>query len=151
MKRIIAFFAVAITCTAPVQAVEFNTDALKSMQKEGHAIVAESQGARTYKASNGQCLDFTGSAIKLSKCSNSKSQKWSMDGSSRLVAHSGQCIGGSGLLACGNAKAQKWTLDASRRLVNGAKKCLQPEGNPSKAGARVVAAKCSKSAQQVWK
>jgi Ricin-type beta-trefoil lectin domain len=131
--------------------VEFNTEALKSMQKEGHAIVAESQSARAYEAANGQCLDFKGGAIVLSKCNKSKSQKWSMDGSSRLVADNGKCIGGSQLQACGKAKAQKWTLDASGRLANGAKKCLQPQGNPPKAGAKVVAANCSKSAQQVWK
>lgn len=151
MKQIIAFSAIAITCIAPVQAVDFNTDALKAMQKEGHAIVAESHAARVYKASNGQCLDFTGSAIVLSKCNKSKSQKWSMDGSSRLVAHNGKCIGGSQLQACGNGKAQKWTLDARHRLANNAKKCLQAEGNPPKAGAKVVAANCNKSAQQVWK
>lgn len=151
MIRIIAFSAIAFTCIAPVQAVDFNTDALKSMQKEGHAIVAESQGARAYKASNGLCLDFTGSAMVLSKCSKSKSQQWSMDGSSRLVAHNGQCVGGSGLQACGNAKAQKWTLDGSHRLATAGKKCLQPQGNQAKAGAKVVAANCSKSAQQVWK
>lgn len=151
MKRIIAFSAVALACIAPVQAVDFNTDALKSMQKEGHAIVDEAQGARAYKASNGQCLDFSGSAIVLAKCSSNKNQKWSMDGSSRLVAANGKCVGGAHLQACGNAKAQKWTHDSSRRLANQAKKCLQPEGNPPKSGARVVAANCSKSAQQVWK
>ncbi|MEH6592266.1 MAG: RICIN domain-containing protein [Halioglobus sp.] len=151
MKRIITFSAIAFTCAAPVQAVDFNTDALKSMQKEGHAIVAESQGARAYKASNGLCLDFSGRTIVVSKCGNSKSQKWTMDGSSRLVAHNGQCVGGSSLQACGDAKGQKWTLDGSNRLANSGKKCLQPEGNPPKAGAKVVAANCSKSAQQVWK
>ncbi|MEH6584022.1 MAG: RICIN domain-containing protein [Halioglobus sp.] len=151
MKRIIAFSAITFTCIASVQAVDFNSDALKTMQEEGHAIVAESQAARAYKASNGQCLDFTDGTIVLSKCSKSKSQQWSMDKSSRLVANNGKCIGGSSLQACGNAKGQKWALDASKRLANKAKKCLQPQGNPPKAGAKVVAVNCSKSAQQVWK
>ena len=151
MKRIIAFSAITFTWIASVQAVDFNTDALKSMQKEGHAIVAESKGARAYKASNGLCLDFAGSTVMVSKCNNSKSQKWSMDGSSRLVAHNGQCVGGSSLQACSNAKGQTWTLDASKRLINDGKKCLQPQDNPPKAGTKVVAVNCSKSAQQVWK
>ena len=35
-------------------AVDFNTDALKSMQEEGHKIVEESQGLRAFKLSGGQ-------------------------------------------------------------------------------------------------
>ncbi|MEP4149189.1 MAG: RICIN domain-containing protein [Halioglobus sp.] len=151
MKRIIAFSTIALACIAPVQAVDFNTDALKSMQKEGHAIVAEAEAARVYKASNGQCLAFSASALVLENCNGSKNQKWSLDGNSRLVAANGKCADGAHLKACGNSNAQKWKHDSSRRLMSQAKKCLQPEGNPPKKGARVVAANCSKSSQQVWK
>lgn len=151
MKRIIAFSTITLACIAPAHAVEFNTDALKSMQKEGHAIVAEAQAARVYKASNGQCLAFSASALVLANCNGNKNQKWSLDGNSRLVAANGKCAGGAHLQACGNSNAQKWKHDSNRRLANQAKKCLQPEGKPPKKGARVVAANCNKSAEQVWK
>ena len=152
MKRIFAISVMALAMVAPTGAVEFNTDALKSMQKEGHKIVAESQGARHYKAANGECLDFKGSALMLAKCNEkSNSQKWKMDEKQRLVAHNGRCVGGSNLQDCSNSKAQKWTHDASHRLINQAKKCLQPQGAPPKSGSKVVAGNCSKSDHLVWK
>lgn len=151
MKRIIAVSAMALAFGGPAMAVEFNTDALKSMQKEGHKIVAESQGQRSYKASNGECLDFKGNGLILAKCNGkSNSQKWSMDDKQRLVAHNGRCVGGSNLQECGNSKAQKWTHDSHLRLINLAKKCLQPQGNPPGSGAQVVAGNCSKSDHLVW-
>ena len=152
MKRIIAVSAIGAAFIASAQAVDFNTDALKSMQEEGHKIVSESQGARSYQASNGQCLDFKGNGLVLSKCSEkSNSQKWKRDDKNRLVAHNGRCIGGAQLQDCSNAKAQKWTHDAGYRLINQAKKCLQPQGNPPAAGAKVIVGNCSKSEHQVWK
>ncbi|MEP5569603.1 MAG: hypothetical protein ABJN62_17300, partial [Halioglobus sp.] len=114
MKRIIAFSTITLACVAPAHAVDFNTDALKSMQKEGHAIVAEAQAARVYKASNGQCLAFSASALVLANCNGKKNQKWSLDGNSRLVASNGKCAGGAHLQACGNSKAQKWKHDSNR-------------------------------------
>ena len=152
MKRIIGFSVISLAVATSAQAVQLNNDALKSMQQEGHKIVAESQGARPYVASNGQCLDFKGNGLVLAKCNDkSNSQKWKMDDKKRLVAHNGRCIGGAQLQDCGNSKGQKWTHDASHRLINQAKKCLQPQGNPPKNGAAVTAANCGKSAHQVWK
>lgn len=151
MKRIILFSTIAFVCIAPTQAVDFNTDALKSMQKEGHAIVAEAEAPRVYKASNGQCLAFAASALILANCNGKKNQTWSLDENNRLLAANGKCAGGSHLKACDNSKPQKWKYDSSQRLINQAKKCLQPEGNPPQKGARVVAANCNKSARQVWK
>jgi Ricin-type beta-trefoil lectin domain len=152
MKRIIAFSALAVMCAAPALAVEFNTDALKSMQEEGHKIVAESGSARSYKASNGQCLEAKGSGLVIANCNGkNNNQKWTMDGNQRLVAHDGRCVGGAQLQKCGGSNAQKWTLDGSKRLASKDKKCLQPQGSPPKAGAKVIAASCSKSAHQVWK
>ncbi|WP_165954181.1 RICIN domain-containing protein [Seongchinamella unica] len=152
MKRIFFVSAMYLAFTAPAQAVEFNTDALKSMQEEGHKIVAESQGARSYKASNGECLDFKGNGLLLAKCNDKKnSQNWTMDDKQRLVANNGRCIGGSNLQECSNAKAQKWTHDGQQRLISNARKCLQPQGNPPESGARVVAGNCSKSDHLVWK
>ena len=152
MKRIIIVSAISAAFIASAQAVDFNKDALKSMQEEGHKIVSESQGARTYKASNGQCLDFKGSGLVLANCSDkSNTQKWKMDDKKRLVANNGRCIGGAQLQDCSNAKAQKWTHDSGHRLINQAKKCLQPQGSPPKSGAKITAANCSKSEHQVWK
>jgi hypothetical protein len=152
MKRIFAISAMTMAIVAPAGAVDFNTDALKSMQKEGHKIVAESQGARNYKASNGECLDFKGNGLVLAKCNGkSNSQKWKMDDKQRLVAHNGRCVVGSNLQECGNSKGQKWTHDAKHRLINLAKKCLQPQGNPPASGAKVVAGNCSDANHLVWK
>ncbi|RLQ23290.1 hypothetical protein DWB85_01685 [Seongchinamella sediminis] len=152
MKRIFFVSALALGLIGPAQAVEFNTDALKSMQEEGHKIVAEAQGARSYKASNGECLDFEGNGLVLAKCNAKKnSQQWTMDDKQRLVAHNGRCVGGSNLQDCNNAKAQKWTHDDKQRLISNARKCLQPQGNPPKPGAKVVAGNCSNSEQLVWK
>ena len=152
MKRIFLLSATSLAFIAPSQAVEFNTDALKSMQEEGHKIVAESQGARSYRAANGECLDFKGNGLVLSKCDGkANSQKWTMDDKQRLVAHNGRCIGGSNLQECSNAKPQKWTHDDKHRLISNAKKCLQPQGKPPKSGDKVVAGNCSNSEDLVWK
>ena len=152
MKRIFFVSAMSLAFIVPVQAVEFNTDALKSMQEKGHEIVAEAQGARSYKASNGECLDFKGNGLLLAKCNGKvNSQQWTMDDKQRLVAHNGRCVGGSNLQECSNAKAQKWTHDDKHRLISKAKKCLQPQGNPPKSGVKVVAGNCSNSDHLVWK
>ncbi len=152
MKRIIVISAIAAICSAPALAVDFNTDALESMQEDGLKIVADSKNARSYKASNGRCLQAKGAGLVLAKCNgDNNSQKWSIDDSERLVAHDGRCLGGAQLQECGNAKAQKWSHDGSGRLASQAKQCLQAAGNPPKSGAKVSAASCSKSAQQIWK
>jgi hypothetical protein len=134
-------------------AVTLNTDALKSMQEEGHKIVAESQGARSFKSVSGHCLDSAGKALLLKNCADKAAgQKWHFDDKNRLVAHDGRCVGGNAQLqSCGGAPAQQWQLDNKGRLANGAGQCLQPQGNATKPGAKVTAQACGGSPQQVWK
>ena len=146
------FLAALMVVLGPVaNAVEFNTDALKSMQEEGHKIVAESKGARAYKAAGGHCLDIAGAALVIRACNaKAKTQMWKFDGQSRMVAHDGRCVTASQLQKCGAAKTAKWKLDGQKRLANAAMQCLQIQGNPPKPGAKVVAAACNKSPNQVW-
>ena len=151
MKQAYAMAALTVVLGSAANAVEFNTDALKSMQEEGHRIVAESQGARAYKAAGGLCLDIAGAGLVINKCNaKAKTQMWNVDGQGRLVAHDGRCVAGSNLQKCGASKAENWNLDGQNRLANAAKQCLQIQGNPPKPGAKVVAAACNKSPNQVW-
>ena len=148
-----AYFLAALTFVlgSAANAVEFNTDALKSMQEEGHKIVAESKDARAYKASAGHCLDIAGAGLVINKCNaKAKTQMWNFDGQGRLLAHDGRCVAGSNLQKCGASKTEIWKLDGQKRLANDAKQCLQIQGNPPKPGAKVVAAACNKSPNQVW-
>ena len=153
MKLKTGLLLLSLTGALSAHAVTLNTDALKSMQEEGHKIVAESQGARSFKSVGGHCLDSAGKALLVKNCSDkSAGQKWHFDDKKRLVAHDGRCVGGNAQLQnCGGAPAQQWQLDDKGRLANGAGKCLQPQGNPPKAGAKVSAMACDGSPQQVWK
>ena len=152
MKRAFLLAGLMAAGISAVQAVDLNTDALKSMQKEGHKIVADSQSGKAYKTSNGLCLDITGDGLVVRKC-NAKvnKQKWRFDSQKRLVAHDGKCVDGAHLKKCGGAPSQKWKLDGKKRLANNSKKCLQTEGNPPKSGAKVVAVACGNAPNQVWK
>ncbi len=152
MKQLTLLSVLFIGVAAQVHAVEFNKDALKSMQQEGHKIVAESQGGKSYKTRNGLCLDFAGKVLMVKKCKASgSSQTWHFDDQGRLVASDGRCVTGADLANCGSGNNQKWQLDDQGRLAGGNKKCLQTQGNPPKNGAKVVAAGCSGAANQVWK
>jgi hypothetical protein len=152
MKRVFLLAGLMAACTTAVQAVDLNTDALKSMQKEGHKIVADSQSGKAYKTSNGLCLEFSGGGLVVRKCNaKANKQKWKFDGQKRLVAYNGKCVDGAKLKKCGAAPSQKWKLDGKKRLANNSKQCLQAEGNPPKAGAKVVTAACGKAPNQVWK
>ena len=153
MKQLfpVTAFTLALAGASGANAVDFNKDALKSMQEEGHKIVEEAEG-RTYKTANGLCLDVDGASLVVAACDpKSKSQVWRIDGQGRLVAHDGRCVASDKLQKCGSGNAQKWKVDDKKRLANAAKQCLQPQGNPPKAGAKVSAAGCSKAANQVWK
>jgi len=152
MKQVFLLPALAAILVTSAQAVELNTDALKTMQKEGHRIVEESEGGRAYKAANGFCLDAAGGGLVVRKCKDgAKTQKWTMDGQSRLVAHDGRCVAGPNLAKCAGGPAQKWNHDGKKRLTNHNKQCLQIQGNTPKDGAKVVAAGCNKAPGQVWK
>ena len=146
---------VASLCVVAVSAygVDLNKDALKSMQQEGHKIVEESQGGRSFKSNTGHCLDIAGKALLIKACGNNVgSQKWRFDDKGRLVAHDKRCVGGNGhLQSCNNSKEQKWKLDGKKRLANAAGKCLQPQGNPPKAGSKIASAGCSGAGRQAWK
>ncbi len=151
MKQVFLAAAVALAGVSSAHAVDFNKDALKSMQEEGHKIVAETEG-RAFMTGNGLCLDVDGAGLVVANCDpKSKSQIWRIDGESRLVAHDGRCVASDKLQKCGSGNAQKWKVDDKKRVANTAKQCLQPQGNPPKAGAKVAAAGCSKAGTQVWK
>lgn len=153
MKQIFLLTAMSAMLVTAAQAVDLNTDALKTMQEEGHRIVEESEGGRAYKAANGFCLDVAEGGLVVRKCKGgSKTQKWAMDGQSRLVAHDGRCVAGAKLAKCGGGPVQKWKHDDKNRLANQNKQCLQIKGNMPKAGAKVVPVACNnKAAGQVWK
>jgi hypothetical protein len=153
MKQVFLLLLATGLLATGARAVEFNTDALKSMQEEGHRIVEESQGGRAFKAANNFCLDVAGAGMVIRKCkAESKTQKWVTDGQGRLVAHDGRCVDGARLAKCGGAKSQKWKHDGKNRLANNNNKCLQIQGSPLKGGAKVVPADCrDKTPNQVWK
>lgn len=145
-------------------AVDFNTDALKSMQEEGHKIVEESQGLRSFKLPSGQCLHAAGAAgtnLVINKCNpKSNNQKWRFDDKSRLANQNGACVGVAGdaskpgasavMQKCSGAKFQQWKQDGKKRLVNGIDKCLEAAGDPKSPGGNVVTTACSDSPKQVW-
>jgi len=152
MKQVILLAAILTACVSAAQAVDLNKDAMKTMQQEGHKIVAESQGGIAYKTANGLCLDTAGSGLVVKKCNaNAKSQKWRLDGQNRLIAQNGNCVDGSQLKKCGKPASQKWKHDGKKRLANNAKQCLQTQTNPPKAGSKVIAAACNKTPKQIWK
>lgn len=144
-------------------AAQFNTDALKKMQKEGHKIVEEEQAAkpanaaggnkaaaarRAYRVGNNLCLDGRG-ALTVETCNaRSASQQWAMDDSGRIKAQDGRCLAGASLAKCAGGQAQKWTHDERGRLRNAAQQCLQPAS--TKAGAAVTAVACGAAPTQVW-
>lgn len=151
MKPVCLIAALAVSFTTTVaNAVEFNKEALQSMQEEGHKIVEQAQG-KTYKSAGGLCLDIAGAALVVRPCNaKSQSQIWKIDTESRLVAHDGRCVAGAQLQKCGAGNAQKWKVDEKKRLANTKQQCLQVQGNPPKAGAKVIAPACSQAPTQVW-
>ncbi len=166
MTATAACLGVAALMAIPSAMAQFNTDALKSMQKEGHKILEEAQAQseaeaqtqaqtpaqarRPYRLRGNLCLNAVGDGLTVSACDGRASQGWLFDAQRRLVAHTGQCVMGARLRQCGTGNGQLWRHDAQKRLVNDAGVCLQAQGNPPKAGARVVAARCSGAFTQVW-
>jgi len=144
-------------------AAQFNTDAMKKMQKEGLERLEEEKASatakpaaagkaaaarRAYRTGNKLCLDARG-ALSVEPCNGkAASQQWALDAKRHLVAHNGRCLAGASLVKCGQGKFQLWTYDKRGRLRNDAGQCLQP--NNAKAGAPVSAAACSNAPAQVW-
>lgn len=149
IQRIV--LAAVVASGVGVAQAQFNTDALKTMQQQGHEIVEQSKSGRAYKGQGNLCLDVAGSGLVVKQCSQAATQKWRMDEKKRLVAHSGQCVTGANLRQCGDAKSQVFTHDGKQRLVNGSNQCLQIQGNSPKPGTAVTAAACSNAASQVWR
>lgn len=134
-------------------AVDFNKDAMKTLQEEGHKIADENTGARAFKLSGGHCLQApskNGASLLLKKCNSKNNQKWQLDGQGRIMAHAGGCVdvaGGNAVLQkCGGAKSQQWKHDGKNRLVSGGKKCLQGDA----ASGKVAAAACGNPPDQIW-
>jgi hypothetical protein len=147
-------------------AAQFNTEALKKMQKEGHKIVEEQQAAEAAKPATGTqaagaplarhayrfgadlCLDAR-SVLSVETCDGRiASQQWALDAGARLVATDGRCVDAGSLVPCSGAETQKWLHDKRGRLRNRAMQCLQVRGGTP--GARVIAAPCSGVPAQVW-
>jgi hypothetical protein len=150
MKQLFLLTALAVLPWASANAVDFNKDALKAMQQEGHKIVEEANAGKPFKFRN-LCLDTAGAGLVVRACKeDAATQKWRFDDQSRLVADNGKCVAGAQLQNCGPGNVQKWTHDNSKRLSNAAKQCLQVQGDAPKAGAKVVAVACSDSPNQVW-
>ncbi len=151
MKKAYFLSALMLCIGSAANAVEFNKEALKSMQEEGHKIVEESQAGRVFKTAGGECLDIAGAGMVVRNCNASaKTQQWSLSGQGHLISHDGRCVTGAKLQKCGAGQAQQWKHDGNGRLINATQKCLQVQGNPPKPGAKVVAANCSKAPNQVW-
>ena len=156
MKLNLGFVTLSAVVAMSAQAVDLNKDALKDIQKQGHAMIEEAkqEQSRKFKSTSGHCLDFAGKALLIKNCSgNANTQNWRFDDQSRLRASDGRCVVGNATLqSCGTGAGQKWALNNQGRLKNGAGKCLQPQGNPMKAGSKVNAADCNQSSKrQVWK
>jgi len=154
MKQAYFLMGLLVAVAPATHAVDFNKEALKSMQQEGHKIVEESADARMYRAGGGFCLGSAGQKLVIKACNNGdQSQKWRMNDSQQLVAHDGRCVGiaaGDAVLQkCGGAKNQKWSQDGKKRLVNNARQCLQFLGDTA-AGSSVASANCNKTSRQVW-
>lgn len=148
---------------AGAAAAQFNTDAMKKMQKEGlerleeqkedgavkpAATIKAAEVRRAYRFGANLCLDARGT-LSLAPCNGKvAAQQWVLDGSRRLVAHDGRCLAGASLVACGKGKFQQWVHDQRGRLRNDAGQCLQPRG--VKAGAPVAVAACGDAPAQVW-
>ena len=144
-------------------AAQFNTEAMKKMQKEGLERLEEQKAAETakpagagkaaaarraYRSGNNLCLDARG-ALSVEPCNGkAASQQWALDAQRHLVAGDGRCLAGASLVKCGQGRFQQWTYDKRGRLRNDAGQCLQASG--AKAGAPVNAAPCSDAPAQVW-
>ena len=150
-------------------AAQFNPDALKKMQKEGHKMLEEQQGAAAdaaqqpadgspaaapakatvaYRSGANLCLDARGGPAARNCNSAAPTQQWSFDATGRLVASDGRCLDGAALVACAAGDTQKWVHDKRGRLRNQAQQCLQPR--VANAGAPVITAVCSGAEAQVW-
>ena len=161
----IAALLLAVSATAAL-AVDFNTDALKAMQEEGHNIVDQEKGLRAFKLKSDLCLhaakpDKAGSKLQVAKCkAKSNNQKWQFDDKGRLATRGGVCLGVGGdakeagakaaLQKCGGAKHQRWKMDDKSRLVNDLGMCLQAAKKGTKAGAGLESRPCNKSDAQKW-
>lgn len=144
-----AVAALVAAVGASAQATEFNKDALKAMQQQGHQIVEESE-SRRFKAQGDLCLDTSDEGLLVKTCSDADSQKWRLDDQQRLIAHSGQCVAGAKVRECGDENAQKWTLDDEKRLANANQRCLQVQGGAPQSGAKVITAPCGDVVAQIW-
>ena len=167
MKTVSLVLTLAAVCASAALAVDFNKDALKKMQEEGHEIVDQEQGLRAFRLASNLCLhaakpDKAGSKLQAAKCKpKSDNQKWQFDDKERLANKGGLCLGIGGkakkagataeLQKCGDANHQRWTLDDKGHLVNGLGNCLQAADEGTKAGAKLESRPCDdKSAAQTW-
>jgi hypothetical protein len=159
--------ALSLTALPSARAVEFNTEALKTMQKEGHEIVEQEKGLRAFQLASGLCLHAAktgkpGAKLQVAACKEkSDNQKWRFDDEGRLANQGGTCVGIAGnakkpgakaeLQKCSGAAHQRWQVDNRQRLVNGLNLCLEAANNGKKAGAGLKSVACGDSPGQTWK
>lgn len=115
-------------------AAQFNTDALKKMQKEGHKIVAESEkNAADAKAADSEAKARTAAAGAGAQAAPTApgAQKGIDEGRSFRFTES-LCLDATGMLSverCAkDAAGQRWRSDDEGRLVAHTGQCLAPAG-----------------------
>lgn len=168
MKHTLLLTGVLLGYVPASLAVTFNTDALKSMQQEGHKIAEEAAALRAFKLPNNKCLDAAGDLrkaganVEFHDCNaDANSQKWRFDDKGRLVNQGGKCLGVAGdpnkpganalLQDCGGGEAQQWKEAIKQHLVNGVGKCLNAVGNAKTVAGNVVTTTCRDVPNQVWR
>lgn len=168
MKHALLLTGLMLGCLPVAHGVTFNTDALKSMQQEGHKIAEQAKALRAFKLPNNKCLHAAGNLgkagtnVEFHDCNpDSKNQQWRFDDQGRLVNQGGKCLGVAGdpnkpganvlLQECGGAKAQQWTQDDKQRLVDGVGKCLHAAGDAKSVSGNVVTTNCKEIPNQRWR
>ena len=167
MKHALLLTGVLLGYLPAAVSVTFNTDALKSMQQEGHKIAEQAKALRAFKLLNNKCLHAAGNLgkagtnVEFHDCNaDTNNQKWRFDGEGRLVNQGGKCLGVAGdpkkpganvlLQDCGGAKAQRWREERKDHVANGANRCLHAAGTAKTVAGNVVTMDCKDIPNQVW-
>ena len=139
----VCLVAAVVAAAAGPAGAQFNPEALKKMQKEGHKIVEEAAKKQVWRLPGDLCLDARQNLVVQRCTENLASQQWTLDEAGRIVAHNDQCLTGNRLLACAdNNRFQTWTHGEGGLLSNGAGRCLHVRGTPA-VGSKVGVAPCT--------
>jgi hypothetical protein len=158
MKRQLIMVGLLLAVASPMASAQFNTDALKKMQQEGHRLLEEAQeeegpavGApRRYTIGDNLCLTAA-QPLAIRRCRTEPAQRWIMDEAGHLLSADERCLAGAQLAQCNNSNVHLWQHDDRDRLANKAGQCLQLQGGlPASDSKRVIVARCSEAQAQVW-